>query len=222
MKGLILKDLYCVRLQIILSILIMLIPYTLFTLGMSLDKTAMPPEYLQIILLFLYGILNYTCICLFSSFLLNTLDADVNRGWSRILRTFPVSGKAVVSSKLCATGIILAILTMLSVIFNIIGIFVYSLPVEPMLTIPICMALLEAAVLCPVFPTAMKHGTKFMTAAYILSEILILAVAVFLIVLALNSKNFAPLLRCIFYVGSPIAAGLSAGMSSLSGKQLLN
>lgn len=220
MKGLILKDLYCVRLQIFLSVLIMLFPYILFTIGMSPENSALPPEVQQVFLIFFYGALNYTCICLFSSFLLNTLDADVNCGWSRILRTFPVPGDKVVSAKLCATGIVLIILTAISLVFNIIGIFVYSLPVEPMITIPVCMALIEAAVLFPIFPVAMKHGTRFMTAAYIFSELLGVAVSVALIVTALNSKDFAPLLRCIFYIGSPVAAGLSAVLSSRSGKRL--
>lgn len=219
MKGLVLKDLYCVRLQIFLSVLIMLFPYILFTIGMSPENTALPPEVQQMVLIFFYGALNYTCICLFSSFMLNTLDADVNSGWSRILRTFPVSGNKVVSAKLCATGIILIILTVLSLIFNIIGIFAYSLPVEPMLTIPVCMALLEATVLFPIFPIAMKHGTKFMTAAYILSEILVLAAAVVIIVIMLNNKDFI-LLRYIFYIGAPLTAGISAVISSRSGKRV--
>lgn len=119
MKGLILKDIYCVKFQITLAMLIMLVPYTLSCFALyDSEFTGIQPQFL---IMGLFCIANYLCISLFSSFVLNTMDADLKSGWSRIVQTFPVSRSAIIMAKFTATCIIIGILTAYSLTFNIIG-----------------------------------------------------------------------------------------------------
>lgn len=221
MKGLVLKDLYSVRLQIFLSVLTMILPNIAFTFLIGEEGVGLG-EAETVFMVFFFGSLNYINICLFSSFMLNTLDSDVNCGWSRIVRTFPVSGNTMVMAKFAATGLVLAILTGISLIFNIVGSFVNSLPLEPLIAIPVCIGFLQAAVLFPIFPFAMAHGTKCTSALYIVVEILMVSLAAFGIINIMKLENWGIILRCVFYAGSVILAAVSAVISAASGKKAVS
>ena len=83
MKGLVLKDLYSVRLQIFLSVLTMILPNIAFTFLIGEEGVGLG-EAETVCMVFFFGLLNYINICLFSSFMLNTLDSDVNCGWGAV------------------------------------------------------------------------------------------------------------------------------------------
>ncbi len=219
MKGLILKDIYCVKFQITLAMLIMLVPYTLscFMLHDS-EFTGSQPQFL---IMGLFCIANYLCISLFSSFVLNTMDADLKSGWSRIVRTFPVSRSAIIMAKFTATCIIIGILTAYSLAFNIIGLILTPLPAEPMITIPLCMGILQACLLFPVFPLAMRFGTKVSNALYIAAEIIMVIAVVVVLTTALDCRDTENVLRLVFYAGAPVLAAVSGAVSVLCGKRIL-
>ncbi len=219
MKGLIIKDIYSVRFQVIMAVLIML-PPNLMALLIGSDDLAQ--DYRQVMVIFMYGVLNLVNICLFSSFVLNTVSSDVNSGWSKIVRTFPVSQRTIVGAKLTSSCIIIGLLVLISMAINTTGIITLSAPAEPMLAMPLCMGLLEAAILCPVFPTAMKHGTKISTVLYILAEVLTIGISTAVIATALSSEHSAAVLRAVFYVGTPLIAAGSAVLSLRSAGKLIS
>lgn len=218
MKGLILKDLYTVRFQVIAGAVLMFLPNIMFLLSGSLDNSILDPDSQEIFSLVMYGILNFINICLFSSFVLNTLDADVNSGWAKIQRTFPVSDNQIIGAKLTATYIIVGILTLVSLAFNLAGALLYGLNMEIILIMPICIGLFQVLTLSPLFPLAMRIGTRFAGALYIITEIVMLALAVLLLVYTAKADFGGILLRVVFYGGIPVLAVVSAVLSYHSGK----
>lgn len=222
MKGLVLKDLYTVRFQIIGGLLIMLLPNLLFILaggGMANDPGNEPAELLSVLI---FGLLNYMNICLFSSFILNTLKDDINSGWAKIQRTFPVSGSVIILSKLAASGLVVGLLTLLSIVYNLLSAVLFSLNMELMLTMPLCIGFYQMIVLAPLFPLAMRVGVKFTEFLYIITEILVLAVVIVVMTNILNSGgSYITLLRIVFYCGLPLLAAISCVLSYKSGKKAI-
>lgn len=220
MKGLILKDIYSVRFQILLALGIMLLPNIASVFIDFLGGSAITSDAQIIMVLFFYGMLDYICISLLSSFVLNTIGDDVNSGWSRIVRTFPVRGSEIVRAKITATGIIVGILTAVSLVFNVLRGIMQGVPMEPVVTMPLCMGLLQIALLSPVFPLAMRLGTKATTVLYVIMLLLMTAGSAVLIVASLSAGT--AILRVVFYCGSPIAAVGSAALSSRFGNRAMN
>lgn len=211
MKGLILKDIYTVRFQIIVSMLLMLIPDLVVSLAAG--SFGGGGDIGQIMTIFLFGAANLICICLFSSFILNTLNDDVNSGWCKIVRTMPVSSGQAVGAKFASSAVIVGITTAVSLIFNIVGIIVQGLPAEPLIMLPVCLAVFQMAVLSPVFPLAMKLGTRSTSLIYMFTLVILLSGAVTALYLALISGNSLVLLRVIFYGGLPVLAAVSVILS---------
>lgn len=218
LKGLILKDIYTVRFQLIVSMLLMLIPDLVVSL--AADSFGGSGDIGQIMTIFLFGAANLICICLFSSFILNTLNDDVNSGWCKIVRTMPVSSGQAVGAKFASSAVVVGITTAVSLIFNIVGIIVQGLPAEPLIMLPVCLAVFQMAVLSPVFPLAMKLGTRSTSLIYVFTLVILLSGAVTALYLALISGNSLVLLRVIFYGGLPVLAAVSVILSYRAGIRL--
>lgn len=220
MKGLILKDIYSVRFQILLALGIMLLPNVASVFLDFLGGSAIESDAQIIMVLFFYGTLDYICISLFSSFVLNTIGDDLNSGWSRIVRTFPVRGSEIIRAKITATGIIVGILTAVSLVFNVLRGIMQGVPMEPVITMPICMGLLQIALLSPIFPLAIRLGTKTTNVLYIIMLLLMTAGSAVLIKASLSAG--IAILRVVFYFGSPIVAVGSVVLSSRFGNRAMN
>ncbi len=220
MKGLILKDLYTVRFQIIAGLLLMLFPNGIMFLsggGMGTEQN----EVTDIMSVLVFGLMNFTNICLFSSFVLNTLSEDVNSGWAKLQRTFPVSGSEIVGAKLAASGVIVGLLTVMSLVFNLAAALVFGLDMELMLMIPLCIGFYQMLVLAPLFPLAMRIGVKCTETIYIMAEVLVLGIVVFLLVKGLDSDVDGVLMRIMFYCGLPLLAAGSGVLSFACGKKAI-
>ena len=218
MKGLILKDLYSIRFNLVMALLISLFPNLALILaggGMAVGT----PDYMKVLSVIPYGILNYLVITTFSSFVLNTLDSDKDCGWAKLVRSMPVSGGAIIGAKLISTYIVIGIMTLVSLAFNSLGIILFGMDTELMLALPICVGLLQVITLSPTFMLANRIGTKYTTAIYLALVILIACAAVPVMVTGLCGDVSAAFLRITFYVGLPILAAAVAVLSYIVGKK---
>lgn len=218
LKGLVLKDIYSVRFQIIIALMIMLLP-NIAALFFTADDPA-SNAMSDLIMIFLHSALNYVNICIFSSFVLNTLDDEANSGWHNIVRTFPVSRGAITGAKFVSSGIIVAVLTAVSLVFNVIACVKNGLPAEPMITVPLCIGVVQMGILCPAFPLAQKFGTKRTHAIYLALEILAAVAAVVLLAVSLDRDDAFVFMRAVFYAGAFTAAGASVWLSYLAGRKI--
>lgn len=218
LKGLILKDLYSIRFNLVMALLISLFPNLALILaggGMAVGT----PDYMKVLSVIPYGILNYLVITTFSSFVLNTLDSDKDCGWAKLVRSMPVSGGAIIGAKLISTYIVIGIMTLVSLAFNSLGIILFGMDTELMLALPICVGLLQVITLSPTFMLANRIGTKYTTAIYLALVILIACAAVPVMVTGLCGDVSAAFLRITFYVGLPILAAAVAVLSYIVGKK---
>lgn len=215
MKGLVLKDLYSVRFQVIVGILIMLIPNIVLSLGGAAMDITNGDAASKMLSALLFAMINYVNICLFSSFVLNTLSTDINSGWAKIELTFPVSGSRIIGAKLIASGLVVALLTLFSLVFNVLFTLMFGMDFEIMIALPICIGLYQMTLLAPLFPIAKRIGVKFTEAMYIFAQVIMLALAVFLFIKVVDNIL---LLRIVFYCGLPLLALVSFVLSFLFGK----
>lgn len=221
MKGLILKDLYTVRFQIIAGFLLMLFPHIMLLLGGGGMNVGANNEITKLMSVIMYGLINLVNICLFSSFVLNTLEADVNSGWAKMQRTLPVTGSEIIGAKLASSGIIVGILTLTSLAFNLVGALIFGVNLELMITLPLCIGLYQMIVLAPLFPLAMKIGARFTGVLYIVTEVVVLGLLIWLLVSTLDNGADQMLLRIMFYGGLPALAAASAVLSYSSGRKAI-
>lgn len=221
MKGLILKDIYTIRFQLIISVVLMLVP-NLADSFLAADSISESGDIGLILAIFLFGAANFICICLFSSFILNTLNDDINSGWGKLVRTMPVTSGQVIGAKFAASAIIVGITSAISLISNIVGIIAQGLPAEPLIMLPVCLAMFQMAVLCPVFPLAMKLGTSSTTLIYVCTLVILLSGAIAGLCLSLASGNSLVLLRVIFYGGLPVLAAGSMILSYRAGLRVFS
>lgn len=218
LKGLILKDLYSIRFNLVMALLISLFPNIMFIfMGGGMEVGA--PDYMKILSVIPYGILNYLVITTFSSFVLNTLDSDKDCGWAKLVRSMPVSGGAIIGAKLISTYIVIGIMTLVSLAFNSLGIILFGMDTELMLALPMCVGLLQVITLSPTFMLANRIGTKYTTAIYLALVVLIACAAVLVMVTGLCGDVSAAVLRMTFYVGLPILAAAVAVLSYIVGKK---
>ncbi|MGN0678521.1 MAG: ABC-2 transporter permease [Oscillospiraceae bacterium] len=218
LKGLILKDLYSIRFNLVMALLISLFPNMILTFaggGMFVGS----PDYIKVVSVIPYGMLNYLAITTFSSFVLNTLDSDKDCGWAKLVRSMPVSGGEIIGAKLISTYIVIGILTLVSLAFNSLGIILFGMDVELMIVLPICMGLLQVITLSPTFMLANRIGTKYTTVIYLTMVVLIACVTVVVMVTGLCGDVSATFLRITFYIGLPIIATAVAALSYSVGKK---
>ncbi|MBD5129482.1 MAG: ABC-2 transporter permease [Ruminococcaceae bacterium] len=214
MKGLILKDLYGVKFQIIGAFLIMLLPIVIMIFGERNSLFGVGAG----IALMPNGLLNYVVITTCSSFLLNTLDFDERSGWSKMQRGMPLSGGKIIGAKLCTMGLVLAALTLIFLAANVVGVFVHGLPIEPAVAMPICLCMVQTMALSPTFAFGYRFGSKATTAAYIGIEI-VLAAAMICLLLMIFVGSIGAALRVIAYAGLPVLTAAVVAVSWITGKR---
>ncbi len=220
LKGLIIKDLYSVRFQIIAGFFIMLLPNIELMLASfngledGIINTTVESLTLR---LGLCAAVSFVNIVLFSSFVLNAISDDISSGWNKIQRTFPLSGSNIVGAKLIATYIIIGILTLTSVCFNIGTGLIHGYDMEFFIACPVCIGLMQITLVSPLFPLSLKFGAKGTNVLYLAAEILSIIGVVILVMADFDLSDPPTAFRLEFYLGLPALAALSAVISYFSG-----
>lgn len=218
MKGLVLKDLFGVRFQMLGGLALMLFPSLMMMLeggGMAVDESAGMTE----IAVLVYGIVNYVSITLCSSFLVNTLGFDERSGWSKIQRTMPLSGGKIIGAKFITMGLVLAVLTAVSLIINVINALLFGIPLEPMIAMPLCMCMAQMITLSPTFTLGYRFGAKTTTAAYIGFMVLLAAAIIAVVFMLFMGDIEMTTLRIICYAGLPALTAAVVAVSWITGKK---
>ncbi len=221
MKGLVLKDLYGVRFQIFGALAIMLLPTAMLMLmggGMAVEE-AIPPVEISV---FVYGFANYISITLCSSFMVNTLGYDERSGWSKMQRTMPLTGGKIVGAKFSAMGVVLGLLTLMSLVMNAVLAVIFGIPLEPMLALPLCMCMVQAIALLPTFTLGYCFGAKSTTAVYIGFMVLLAAAMIWLTFMIFMGDIGTAALRIICYAGLPALTAAVVAASWVMGKRAVN
>lgn len=220
MKGLILKDLYTIKTQIIVGAIICLYPAVMFHLGLANMTAEMGNPNGEPLLSFITLLISYCFIVPFSSFLLNTMKSDYESGWLKIQRTMPVNAGETIGSKLLCTGIVIGIFTLFALIVNVIllirepEVFI----TEVVIAGPICIGLLQVIAIAPCFPLGMKIGVKKTDGLY-LTFVILTAIILVIFGFAVFSNDISTLMvRIICYGVLPAAAVLVTFISYKAGK----
>lgn len=219
MKGLVLKDIYSVKFQILGGIALMLLPNIMLMISggdLSGGESGALIDFLSVMI---YGGMNYISITLCSSFLLNTLDFDEKSGWVKMQRAMPLSGGQIFGGKLIAMAVVLGILTVLSLICNITGIIFFKQPAEPLTAMPFIAALLQAVTLSLCFMVGYRFSPKFTTLTYISTEIIVAAGLILLIIGLVKESISGTALRIIAYAAIPALTAAVTAVSFISGKK---
>lgn len=221
MKGLILKDLYTIKTQIIVGAIICLYPAVLFHLGLANMIAEMGnPRSEEPLLSFITLLISYCFIVPFSSFLLNTMKSDYESGWLKIQRTMPLNAGEAIGSKLICTGIVIGCFTLFALIVNVIllirepDVFI----TEVVIAGPICIGLLQIIAIAPCFPLGMKIGVKKTDGLYLTFVILAAIILVIFGFAAFSNDIPVPTIRIICYGVLPAAAALTTFISYKAGK----
>lgn len=223
MKGLILKDIYEIRFQIIMGLLIGLWPNVCLQIGFfSMVGTGVQ----QLDSLFnsmLLVFISYATIVPFTSLLLNTMNSDTTSGWAKIQRTMPVSSGQIVSSKLISTAVMIAVFVLVSFIFNLVSFLRSpdSFIAELLLISPFCIGIMQMITLTPVFPLSMKIGVKKSNAIY-LTILILTAIAATILMFAFFSEDLSlTAAKIIIFAGLPAACIITITASYYLSRNLI-
>lgn len=206
MKGLFLKDIYCVRFSTLLGLAITGIPAVmmLFVIGGTAPASADDAATLMAAIPTILG--DFLLILLNSSFILNTLGDDNLSGWSKLQLTLPVTKKQIVDSKFISSLIIVGALVLLCLILNIIAGLMYGYPMEICIAAPFVLGAMELIVLFPAFPISMKLSSSMTTVIYIACEVIVIGIMAAIVFCALEAVFPVWLIRALFYGIIPAAA----------------
>jgi len=216
MKGLVLKDIYGVKFQILGALAIMLFPMTILLLGGGETVAESPDPRMAMLPI---GIVNYASITVCSSFLLNTLGYDEKSGWSKMQRTMPLTGGKIIGAKFCAMGLVLGMLTLMSLILNLLAAVLYKMPPEPMIALPFVMCMLQIIALSPTFALGYRFGSRATSAVYIGFVVLTAAAGIWLTFMIFGDNIGGTALRIICYAAIPVIAAAVAAVSWAAGKK---
>lgn len=219
MKGLVLKDIFGVRFQMLGAVAVMLFPSFMLMIaggGMAMDKETNVPAEISVLI---YGIVNYISITLCSSFLVNTLGYDERSGWSKMQRTMPVSGGGIIGAKFVSMGLVLAALTAISLVINVINALLFGIPLEPMIAMPLCMCMVQAIALSPTFTLGYRFGAKSTSAAYIGFMVLLAAAMIAVVFMLFMGDIGTTALRIISYAVLPAVTAAVVAVSWITGKK---
>lgn len=205
MKGLFLKDIYCVRLLTLLGLAITGVP-AFMMLFFVMDAVPAGNDNAALIAAIPTVLSNLLLILLNSSFILNTLGEDNLSGWAKLQLTLPVTKKQLVDSKFISSLVIVGALVVLCLILNIIAGLMYSYPMEICIAAPFVLGAIELCLLFPAFPVSMKLSSNMTTVIYIISEVVVMTVLVLIIVCTLDAYVPMWFLRVLFYGIIPAAA----------------
>ncbi len=221
MKGLILKDIYGCRFQIIGGFAIMLFPMIVMSLaggGMAVADEG--NNYLRsIAIVVFYGTINYMSIVICSSFYLNTLSYDEKSGWTKMQRAMPLTGGQIIGGKFLGVGAVVGTLTLISLAFNLFSAINYEMPFEPMIAMPLCIGLLEIMTLLPVIVLGYRFGAKSVTWLYYIVMGIIAAGTIALAAAFLVGDITAAAMRIIAYGGIPALFAVILIVCYITGKK---
>ncbi len=216
MKGLILKDLYCVRSMVLLASGIML---PLFVMMFLMNGELTDPALLQdnpfapVFSCIGFILIDVIVILLFSSFTLNTLAEDNASGWSTLQLAMPVTTRQIVNGKLISSVALVGIFTAACLIVNVIGGLLYGGTMELLLAAPPVLGCVELCALFPTFPVALKVSSG--AASLIYAAFMLVMIASVAVPLWFCMESNLPIwaLRVIFYGALPV---LTAALGFIS------
>lgn len=221
MKGLILKDIYGCRFQIIAGFAIMLFPMIVLSLaggGMSVADEG-NNNIQSLVGILVYGMINYMSIVICSSFYLNTLKFDEASGWTKMQRAMPLTGGQIIGGKFLGIGAIVGTLTGISLAFNLISAAVFEMPFEPMIAMPLCMGFLEIMTLLPCVVLGYKFGAKSVTWMYYIVMGIIASGTIALSTAFLVGDITTAAMRIIAYGGIPVLFTVILTVCYVAGKK---
>lgn len=143
MKGLILKDFYRIRFQMILAFAVMLFPNMLFGPVFAEMFGSFDVNDTRLGAVLVSILINYISIILCSLFISNNTDDNIKSGWSKIQLTMPLSAGEIIGGGLISSGLALALTAVFIIFCNLVCIILFGLPIEPMITGPVILALLQ-------------------------------------------------------------------------------
>ncbi len=221
MKGLILKDIYGCRFQIIGGFAIMLFPMIMMSLaGGGMAVADAENNYVQSIVgIVVYGMINYMSIVICSSFYLNTLSYDEKSGWAKMQRAMPLTGGQIIGGKFLGVGAVVGTLTLISLAFNLFSAIIYEMPFEPMIAMPLCLGFLEMMTLLPVIVLGYRFGAKSVTWLYYIVMEIIAAGTIALAAAFLVGDITAAAMRGIAYGGIPALFAVILIVCYITGKK---
>lgn len=222
MKGLILKDLYGCRFQIIGGFALMLFPMLitmLFGAGIVVADTQDPDPMQLMISIILYGTVNYMSIVVSSSFYINTLSYDEKSGWTKMQRAMPLTGGQIIGAKFLGTGAVVGSMTLISLGFNLFCAIVFRLPFEPMTAMPLCIGLAEFITLLPAMVLGYRFGAKSVAWVYFAVMAVMAAVLIVLTALFFIGDISANFLRITGYGVLPALAVIVTVICFFTGKR---
>ena len=220
MKGLILKDLYTIKTQIIVGTIICLYPAVLLNIGLENMDDGAPFYTANYLLSFTLLLISYCFIVPFSSFLLNTMKSDYESGWLKIQRTMPLNAGEAIGSKLICTGIVIGCFTLFALIVNVILLIrePEAFITEVVIAGPICIGLLQIIAVSPCFPLGMKIGVKKTDGLYLTFVILTGIILIIFGFAAFSNDISTTAIRIICYGVLPAVAVLTVFISYKAGK----
>ncbi len=221
MKGLILKDIYGCRFQIIGGFAIMLFPMIMMSLaggGMAVADEG-NNNLRSIAVVVFYGTINYMSIVICSSFYLNTLSYDETSGWTKMQRAMPLTGGQIIGGKFLGVGAVVGTLTLISLAFNLFSAIIYEMPFEPMTAMPLCLGFLEMMTLLPVIVLGYRFGAKSVTWLYYIVMGIIAAGTIALAAAFLVGDITAAAMRGIAYGGIPALFAVILIVCYITGKK---
>lgn len=214
LKGLILKDIYNVRFQTVCALLFMLFPNLMLIVAGSIGNQEESLSYPVV-----YGFVNYISITTCSSFMLNTISDDYRTGWVKVQRTMPLSANWIVGAKMLAVALIIGFLTMASLILNIMGAIVYDMELEPLITMPFVMALLQMITLSVAVVLGFRSKARFIIPVYIVMVLVIASIIIALLFGVVKKAVSIEMLRVIGYAVIPVIAAATVAICCKNGKR---
>ena len=218
MKGLVLKDIYSVRFQLFGGFALMLLPNIMLIISGG-DLSGGEGGLNRFLSVMIYGGMNYISITLCSSFLLNTLEFDEKSGWAKMQRAMPLSGGQIIGGKLIAMAIVLGIMTVSSLVCNLTGVIFFDRPVEPLIALPFIAGFLQTITLSLCFMAGYRFSSRITMLTYILTELVIAAGIIFLIIGMVTEKVSETAVRAITYAAIPVLTAAVTVICFISGKK---
>ncbi len=209
MKGLFLKEIYCVRFQVLLGLALTAIPSMMLLIADFTGEVPSGAEDFAIFAAIPVVLSNFMMILLSSSFMLNTLNDDNISGWGKLQLTLPVTRKQIIDTKFIASLAIIGFLMLVCLALNLTTVFLYNYPLEICLAAPFIFGFTEMLVLFPAFPISMKLSATMNTIIYITLEVIVMALMTTVVFCALDSVVPVWLIRVLFYGVIP-ALGIAA------------
>lgn len=222
MKGLVLKDLYETRFQIIMGLIMALFIWVMLVVSFYNDGFDTSTESESLVSSFAVVLVDYTVISVFTTSVKSTLNSDVAGGWADIRQTMPVTNSGIIMSKIISTAVTIVIYMLLCLVGGAVLLLSgFNLNAEVIIAFPVCISLLQMIALVPVYPLSFKFGAKTAN-AFFTAFMLITAAVLTVFAFAAFSNDISPFaIRLLAYGALPCAAAVTVFVSYRAGKKLI-